>query len=63
MWAFLAVPRLSKGEGGVGLLFPVGEDTFLWGKSSQSGKRAMPLEISLAQRPFGAWKLLVFAQG
>ncbi|MDY7065887.1 hypothetical protein PsexTeo8_23390 [Pseudomonas extremaustralis] len=44
------------------VLFPVGRDTFLRGKSSQSGKRAMPLEISLAAPPFGAWKLLVFRQ-
>jgi hypothetical protein len=54
MLAFLA---------GQGILFPGGEDNFLWGKSSQSGKRAMSLEISRARRVFGAWKLLVFAKG
>jgi hypothetical protein len=45
------------------MLFPVEEDNFLWGKSSQSGKRAMSLEISPARRLVGAWKLLVFVQG
>jgi hypothetical protein len=45
------------------MLFPVEEDNFLWGKYSQSGKRAMSLEISPARRLVGAWKLLVFVQG
>jgi hypothetical protein len=55
MLAFLGV--------GQGMLFPVGEDNFLWGKSSQSGKRVISLEVARGYRVFGAWKLLVFTQG
>jgi hypothetical protein len=66
MLAFLADPHWSEGRNGgrwTGFLFPVGEDNFPGGKSSQSGKRVISLEVAHDCGTFEAWKLLVFTQG